>query len=208
MKIKVCGMKDPQNIEALGKLPVDFMGLIFYPKSPRYINDLDPQVLNVLPKTIERVGVFVNEDIEVVSKQIAKYNLNKVQLHGQESAEYCSQCKSLSDVEVIKAFNVSEEKDFEQTKEYETVCDYFLFDTKTKHHGGSGLKFDWSILEAYKGETPFLLSGGISVEDVENIKSLSLPKLYALDLNSKFETEPGIKDIPLIEKFIKELRYE
>ncbi len=201
-------MKDPQNIEALGKLPVDFMGLIFYPKSPRYINDLDPQVLNVLPKTIERVGVFVNEDIEVVSKQIAKYNLNKVQLHGQESAEYCSQCKSLSDVEVIKAFNVSEEKDFEQTKEYETVCDYFLFDTKTKHHGGSGLKFDWSILEAYKGETPFLLSGGISVEDVENIKSLSLPKLYALDLNSKFETEPGIKDIPLIEKFIKELRYE
>ncbi len=201
-------MKDPKNIEALGKLPVDFMGLIFYPKSPRCINDLDPQVLNVLPKTIERVGIFVNEDIDIVLGRIAEYNLNKVQLHGQESAEYCSQCKSLSKAEVIKAFNVSDEKDFEQTKEYETVCDYFLFDTKTKHHGGSGLKFDWSILKAYDGETPFFLSGGISINDVENIKTLSFPKLYALDLNSKFETEPGIKDIPLIEKFIKELRYE
>lgn len=208
MKIKVCGMKNSENIEALAQLPIDYMGLIFYPKSPRYIECLEPSLLDVLPHTINRVGVFVNEDIQLVLKQIKKYNLNQIQLHGKESPEYCLECRNLSNVEVIKAFNVTSTQDFEQTKPYEDICQYFLFDTKTAQHGGSGLKFDWNILREYKGNIPFFLSGGISPEDIEAIKKISHKKLYALDMNSKFELEPGLKNITLLEQFINQLKNE
>ena len=209
MKIKVCGMKNPENIWALAKLPIDYMGLIFYPKSPRYIQNLDSSVLNILPDNIYRVGVFVNENIESVLEQINKYKLSVVQLHGSESIEYCYAIKAeFPNLSLIKAFNISEEADFLSTKEYENACDFLLFDTKTSQHGGSGIKFDWSILNQYKGKLPFFLSGGISVEDVKAIKSISHPQLYALDLNSKFELEPGLKNIDLLEQFINQLKNE
>lgn len=209
MKIKVCGMKKPENIQALAQLPIDYMGLIFYPKSPRYIQNLDSSLLDVLPHTISRVGVFVNEDIEFLLKQIDKYKLSVIQLHGSESLEYCLKIKDkYSNLIIIKAFNVAESSDFAQMNQYEDVCSYFLFDTKTSQHGGSGLKFDWSILNEYKDNTPFFLSGGISAEDVEAIKKISHPKLYALDLNSKFELEPGLKNIPLLKQFINQLKNE
>lgn len=209
MKIKVCGMKIHTNIEALGQLPIDFMGLIFYSKSPRYINDLNPDSLNILSSSISKVGVFVNEDIDTLIEQVKTYKLNFVQLHGNESADYCKEVKTRqNDLHIIKAFNVADATDFEKTEDYKSVCDYFLFDTKTPQYGGSGQKFDWNILDAYKGKTPFFLSGGITVDDVQAIKKIKHPSLYALDLNSKFEIEPGIKNIELIQQFIKTLRDE
>ncbi|WP_245904068.1 phosphoribosylanthranilate isomerase [Dysgonomonas alginatilytica] len=202
-------MKNPENILALAKLPIDYMGLIFYPKSPRYIQSLDSSVLNILPDNIDRVGVFVNENIESVLEQINKYKLSVVQLHGSEPIEYCSAIRAeYPNLTLLKAFNISEEADFFATKEYENVCDFLLFDTKTPQHGGSGIKFDWSILNQYKGKLPFFLSGGISIEDVKAIKDISHPKLYALDLNSKFELEPGLKNIELLEQFINQLKNE
>lgn len=209
MKIKVCGMKNPENIQALAQLPIDYMGLIFYPKSPRYILDLEASLLDALPKAISRVGVFVNEGIESLLMQIDKYKLSVVQLHGSESLEYCLNIKdTYPKLIIIKAFNVSESSDFIKMAQHTDVCDYFLFDTKTSQHGGSGLKFDWNILNEYKGNTPFFLSGGISPEDVEAIKKVSHPKLYALDLNSRFELEPGLKNITLLEQFINQLKNE
>ncbi|QIK55733.1 phosphoribosylanthranilate isomerase [Dysgonomonas sp. HDW5B] len=209
MKIKVCGMKNPENIQALAQLPIDYMGLIFYTKSPRYIQDLESSLLDILPNTISRVGVFVNEDISSLLRLIEKYKLSVVQLHGNESLEYCSNIKNkYPKLIIIKAFNVSESSDFIKMDQYVDVCDYFLFDTKTSQHGGSGLKFDWNILDEYMGNTPFFLSGGISAEDVEAIRKISHPKLYALDLNSKFELEPGLKNITLLEQFINQLKNE
>ena len=202
-------MKSPENIRALAQLPIDYMGLIFYPKSPRYIQNLDASLLDVLPNTISRVGVFVNEDIASLLRLIDKYELSVVQLHGNESLEYCSNMKDkYPKLIIIKAFNVSEPSDFIKMNQYIDVCDYFLFDTKTSQHGGSGLKFDWNILNEYMGDTPFFLSGGISAGDVEVIRKISHPKLYALDLNSKFELEPGLKNITLLEQFINQLKNE
>jgi phosphoribosylanthranilate isomerase len=206
MKIKVCGMRNPDNITELAKLSIDYMGLIFYPKSPRYIGELNPQILDILPSHIDKIGVFVDEELDTVLEQIEKYGFILVQLHGQESPQYCRECWNLSNAGVIKAFNISSVDDFEQTKTYEGICNYFLFDTKTSQHGGSGQKFDWSILEAYTGNTPFFLSGGISSDDVEAIKKIEHPRLYGIDINSRFEIEPGSKKIELIDKFIKELR--
>ncbi|MDR1876453.1 MAG: phosphoribosylanthranilate isomerase [Flavobacteriaceae bacterium] len=209
MKIKICGMKNPDNILELATLPFDYMGLIFYPKSPRYAGDLNPEALEILPGRTWLVGVFVNEDPYSLSEKITTYKLDYVQLHGEESVEYCKQIKKKNPlVFIIKAFNVSEVSDFSETEKYKNVCDYFLFDTKTSQHGGSGEKFDWSILDSYRGKTPFFLSGGISSEDADEIKQIRHPKLYGLDLNSRFELEPGLKNIQLIDKFVKILRDE
>lgn len=202
MKIKVCGMKYPENIDQLKQLPVDFMGFIFYPKSPRYIADVQPEFLTSLPKTLNRVGVFVNEDIKTIAHIVERYRLTHVQLHGQESADFCVECRKIQGIKVIKAFNVSEIGDLKAPSDYVGKCDYFLFDTKSPQHGGSGLKFDWNILNEYKEDVPFFLSGGISDSDIDVIKKLSFSKLFALDLNSKFEIEPGLKDIEKLKKFI------
>jgi len=207
MKIKVCGMKNPDNIEELSRLPIDLMGLIFYPKSPRYIGNLEPEALKVLPENIGRVGVFVNEETDKVKETISKYNLDYIQLHGNESAEYVGNLKQLHpDIKIIKAFSISETSDFDMTQEYENIADYFLFDTKTPQYGGSGQKFDWSILDDYRGDTPFFLSGGISHEDVVLIRKLENNRIIGLDLNSKFEIEPGLKNIELLDRFIKGIK--
>ncbi len=173
MKIKVCGMKNPDNIRELSRLPIDLIGLILYPQSPRYIENLDPEDLNILPENISRVGVFVNEEEKKVKEAVEKYKLDYVQLHGNESAGYCKKLKlTCPSIKIIKAFSIAEASDFEQTQQYENAADYFLFDTKTPRYGGSGQKFDWSVLVEYKGNTPFFLSGGISSEDVFSIKKL------------------------------------
>jgi phosphoribosylanthranilate isomerase len=202
MKIKVCGMRYPENIKGLVKLSIDFMGLIFYEKSPRFVEGIDLSGLSALPK---RVGVFVDAEMDYITEVANKYGLSLIQLHGNESPDFC---KRLPGLKIIKAFSIPEYSDFEQTKPYEGIADYFLFDTKTPQHGGSGQKFDWNILNEYKGDTPFFLSGGISLEDAERIKQIQQPKLYGIDLNSRFETKPGLKDIELLKQFINTLKDE
>lgn len=201
MKIKVCGMKYAKNISELMKLPIDMMGLIFYSKSPRYVSTSD---LPASYSSIQRVGVFVNADLDEIEEKVEQYELDLIQLHGDESPEFC---KSLEQrLPVIKALSIAKKEDLEYTKRYEGVCSYFLFDTKTPQYGGSGQKFDWQILDSYRGKIPFLLSGGISEKDVSALKKIQHPMFYGIDLNSCFELEAGLKNISLIEKFIKEIK--
>lgn len=205
MKIKICGMKIPENIHAIAELNPDFMGFIFYPKSPRYAEPLDVEALKTLPKRILKIGVFVNASLDDMLTAIKKYSLNGVQLHGTESEDICYTLR-MAGLLVFKAFPVAEVSDFDATDRYEGTCDFFLFDTKTKEYGGSGVKFDWRMLESYKGETPFLLSGGISADDADAIRAINHPKFTGIDLNSKFEVSPGLKDIDLLKSFLKEIR--
>lgn len=199
--IKICGMKDPGNIEAVAALHPDFMGFIFYPKSPRYAEPLSPETLDAIPASIKKIGVFVNEDLENILTIVYKYKLNGVQLHGSEMVSMCAQLKEAGLI-VIKAFPIAEAINFIPAKRYEGVCDYFLFDTKTDAYGGSGLKFNWEILDEYRGETPFFLSGGIANDDVEAIRKINHPKFAGIDLNSKFEIRPGEKSVELLRIFL------
>ncbi|MDR0823615.1 MAG: phosphoribosylanthranilate isomerase [Prevotella sp.] len=206
MKIKVCGMKYPDNIKDLFNLPIDFMGMIFYDKSPRFAGKQDLSDLSELRRKIGRVGVFVNADLDYIIEKTNRYGLDIIQLHGNESPEFCKRLNET--MPIIKAFSIGEASDFEQTEKYEGLWGYFLFDTKTPRYGGSGQKFDWNILNAYEGDIPFFLSGGISIDDADKIKEIQHPKFHGIDLNSKFETEPGLKDIELLKQFIKRLNDE
>jgi phosphoribosylanthranilate isomerase len=205
LKIKICGMKFPDNIQAIVRLKPDFLGFIFYPKSPRYAEPLDLDLMKTLPRSILKIGVFVNETQDNILETVKKYHLEGVQLHGSESDELCYTLKSIG-LLVFKAFPIAETDDFKSTENYEGACDFFLFDTKTPAHGGSGVKFDWNILSYYKGDTRFLLSGGISLEDVETIKLINHPKMAGVDLNSRFEISPGLKNANQIGEFIKDLK--
>lgn len=198
-------MKYPENIEAVAALKPDMMGFIFYPKSPRYAGSLDEKALQALPKRIMKIGVFVNASLDEILTLVKKYSLNGVQLHGTEPEEVCYTLRSVG-LLVLKAFAISEAGDFKATEEYEGSCDFFLFDTKTPAHGGSGQKFDWSVLSAYEGDTRFLLSGGISIDDAEAIRQINHPLLAGIDLNSKFEVSPGLKNVELLNEFIRQLR--
>jgi len=198
-------MKYPENIRSIANLQPDFMGFIFYPKSPRYAEPLDLETLQSLPKSIKKIGVFVNESLENILTIVYKYNLDGVQLHGSENVEICSKLKDTG-LLVLKAFPIADAYNFNVTKNYEGACDYFLFDTKTEAYGGSGVKFDWRILNEYKGETPFLLSGGIAADDAEAILEIEHPKFAGIDLNSKFEVKPGLKNVELLKGFMKEIR--
>lgn len=204
MKIKICGMKIPENIRAVAALQPDLMGFIFYPKSPRYAEPLDIATLNALPKSIKKIGVFVNEDLEDILTIATKYDLDGVQLHGTELVEMCKELRKAGFI-VIKAFPIAEAYNFKVTKAYEGTCDYFLFDTKTDAYGGSGVKFKWEMLNEYVGETSFLLSGGIAADDAEAILKIEHPKLAGIDLNSKFEVKPGLKNVELLSGFLKEI---
>jgi phosphoribosylanthranilate isomerase len=201
MKIKICGMKYPDNILEVGSLLPDYMGFIFWERSARYFDGEIPK----LPESIKKVGVFVNETVENIIVKIAKYNLQAIQLHGKESVEFCQDLKTKIDtsIEIIKVFSVGDDFDFGVLKPFEKVCDYFLFDTKGKLPGGNGTTFDWKILENYKSEKPFFLSGGIGIEEIPTIKNLKFP-IYAIDVNSRFEIEPGLKNINLV-RTIREL---
>lgn len=205
-KIKVCGMRDAANIQAISKLKPDYMGFIFYPKSPRYLGyDFALEDIYHLPQNIKRTGVFVNAGEQEVADAVKTYHLNAVQLHGKESPEFCLKAKQLG-VEIIKAFQIDEDFDFDLLKRYTGSCDFYLFDTKTKAYGGSGHKFDWKILEKYDNHKPIFLSGGITVDDVEDILNLQQLNIYAVDINSKFEKLPALKDVELVRDFVENFR--
>ena len=202
MIIKVCGMRDADNIREVEALGIDLMGFIFWPKSSRYVTERPAY----LPTQCKRVGVFVNEDIEKMKHIAEEYALDFIQLHGSESPEQISHLSPLiSHLSIIKAFNIATTEDLKTTELYEGAVDYFLFDTKGKSVGGNGEKFDWSVLEAYHGETPFLLSGGIGLDDAERVKAICHPKCVGIDLNSKFEVELALKDIQKLTTFLEQL---
>lgn len=196
-------MKHPDNIAELNQLPIDWMGMIFYEKSPRFVGQ---EEIELATTNLKRVGVFVNADLDYIVNKIKTYNLDYIQLHGNESPDFCKEIRKIKPV--IKAFSIAQAEDFANVENYKDACDYFLFDTKTPQYGGSGVKFDWAILKQYKGDTPFLLSGGISADDVEAIKAINHPQMAGIDLNSRFEIEAGLKNINLLANFIKEIRYE
>lgn len=205
MKIKVCGMKyNPDEVELLQP---DYMGFIFWEKSPRYVNSILPSI----SLKIKKVGVFVNSPIEEILQKVSKYGLLMVQLHGQESPELCEKLKNVG-VAVIKVFSVDDSFDFSVLKPYEKVCDYYLFDTKGKLPGGNGYAFDWEVLEEYPSTKPFFLSGGIGMENIDDVLTfLYRPEskyCHAIDLNSKFEIKPGKKDIEKLKEFKKRVENE
>jgi len=206
MKIKVCGMRDPSNIKDLVNIKPDYIGFIFYPKSKRFIGELIPdEMQSLIPGYIQKVGVFVDEPIDSLLGKFENNRLDMVQLHGSELPDYCERLKKLY-IPVIKAFSINSSFDFDAVKPYNPFCDYYLFDTASDLRGGSGKKFDWKKLDQYKEEKPFFLSGGIQPTDIEEIKSLTHNELYAIDVNSGFEIEPGVKDIPKLKSFIDILR--
>lgn len=203
-QIKICGLKYPENIRQVVALQPDMIGFIFYPKSPRYLNSPRDIAKLYIPPSIKRIGVFVNEAKDIILEKVKIYQLQGVQLHGDESPALCLALKQ-KNLKVIKAFSVSLPEDLKKSALYEGFADYFLFDTKTPGYGGSGEKFDWEIINAYKGLTPFILSGGISPEDAEAILSFKHARLAGIDLNSRFEVSPGVKDIELLKKFLQKI---
>ena len=188
-------MREAENIREVEALGIDMMGFIFWPKSSRYVS----QRPDYLPKRVKRVGVFVDEDLEQVKRLAEDYGLDYIQLHGQESPSYIFQLRGLH---VIKAFNISTAEDLLQTQPYEGLVDYFLFDAKGKSVGGNGEKFNWDVLDAYQGNTPFLLSGGIGPDDTERVNAFHHPKCIGIDLNSRFELSPGLKDVAKLKEFM------
>ena len=229
MKLKVCGMKFTENMQQVAALQPDYLGFIFYEKSKRNFEGIIPE----LPKSIKKTGVFVNEYKEIVISLVEEYRLDAIQLHGDESVAYISDIKnqlserralfieenkhikkqknkhkiSQNKIDIIKVFGIKDEFNFDVLKPYLEVVDYFLFDTKGKERGGNGTKFDWSVLEKYPFDKPFFLSGGIGLEDLEQIQIIQNTNLpvFALDVNSKFESKPGIKKIEELKKFKKDL---
>ena len=224
LKIKVCGMRDADNVRAVAALDIDFLGFIFYPKSPRYAQKAVPETElmtntatasrrnDMVMRKPQRVGVFVDETPQAIIAHIHNDQLDYVQLHGHELPEMIDHLKRavISDnhhsLKVIKAFSISKPDDLLQTKAYEGIADLFLFDTPTESYGGSGKKFDWQMLQAYDGHTPFLLSGGIGPEDIDRIRTFEHPQCIGIDLNSRFETAPGIKDVEALRRFTENLR--
>ena len=198
MKIKVCGLKYPENIQSVAELAPDYMGFIFYNKTPRYVGDILHDTVKLLPQTVIKTAVFVNESLPAINLLIENYGFNAVQLHGSESPEFCAEL--IGKAKVIKAFGLNKDFDFEQLKPYADHVDLFLFDTKTPIHGGSGKTFDWALLDQYRLDVPFFLSGGISPDNLEEVKKIKHPQFYGVDLNSRFEVEPGLKDIEKLEK--------
>lgn len=221
--IKICGMKYQDNIVDIAALQPDYLGFIFYGKSSRFFNGTMPQ----LPPSIKKVGVFVNAPLDEIVKKIDYYGLDLVQLHGEESPEFCEELKrhyehnnkvlsvkrdrlprsarNANHIGIIKVFSIKDQFNFDQIKSYESVCDYYLFDTKGQLPGGNGYTFNWEVLKNYPSTKPYFLSGGIGLEEVDNIHEFLRRKesqyCHAIDINSKFEIEPGLKNITLLKEF-------
>lgn len=217
-------MRDAQNIREVSQLGVDMIGMIFYPKSPRYV-EMQSSHAGIIPdyakedigvsvssKTPARVGVFVDDMVQNIVTRVVNYHLDYVQLHGNEPREMCENLRSTLDpdirpgIKIIKAISVSDASDIQKYKEYVGAVDLFLFDTKCKTVGGSGQQFDWQVLEQYDGEVPFLLSGGIGPEDASRLHAFHHPKCIGIDLNSRFEIEPGVKDVEKLKGFLNEIQ--
>lgn len=229
--IKVCGMTDMDNIKEVAQLDIDLMGFIFYPKSPRFVRQIT-SMAGIIPDyseerlhrqavekradqaehTIQRVGVFVDDMPQTIVTRIYNYQLDFVQLHGSELPVMIENLRRtlvpdiVPQIGVVKTISVSSAADFVQTADYEGLVDAFLFDTKCEEKGGSGRQFDWHLLDEYKGATPFLLSGGIGPDDAETLRAIDHPMFAGVDLNSKFETAPGMKDVESLRKFIETFR--
>jgi phosphoribosylanthranilate isomerase len=202
LRIKVCGMKDLQNRQLLETLPIDLLGFIFYPPSPRYAGNQPADYLTKLTSTgKEKAGVFVDESTSNILQITRKYELTHVQLHGGEKPEQCKELRKAG-LKVIKVFRVNSGFDFSTTGPYAGVADYFLFDTRAEQPGGTGKKFNWQILENYQFDVPFFLSGGIGPDDAGAVLKFNHPMLYGLDLNSGFEDEPGIKNFEKLKVFL------
>ncbi len=217
-------MRDAQNIREVSQLGVDMIGMIFYPKSPRYV-EMQSSHAGIIPdyakedigvsvsaKSPARVGVFVDDMVQNIVTRVVNYHLDYVQLHGNEPREMCENLRLTLDpdirpgIKIIKAISVSDASDIQKYKEYVGAVDLFLFDTKCKMVGGSGQQFDWQVLEQYDGEVPFLLSGGIGPEDASRLHAFHHPKCIGIDLNSRFEIEPGVKDVEKLKGFLNEMQ--
>ncbi|MEM9886261.1 MAG: phosphoribosylanthranilate isomerase [Bacteroidota bacterium] len=216
MNIKVCGLRKAENIEALKQLEIDWMGFIFYKNSPRDVSQEESLKSLLIDENwaseIKKVGVFVNIRIHDILHYVHDYHLDYVQLHGNESPEYCQELNtlwsmsSMRKAKIIKAFSIATEEDFQYVRTYERHCAYFLFDTKGELPGGNGVTFNWDLLKHYQGITPFLLSGGISEAEVPAIRKLDAPQLFGVDINSKFEISPALKDIEKVKRFVQALK--
>jgi phosphoribosylanthranilate isomerase len=205
IKIKICGMREKENIRQVAELNPDMLGFIFYPESPRYAGDTDPAVLNGLPQEIIKTGVFVNSSFDHITRTVLKYSLGMVQLHGNETPELCIRIKETG-IHVIKAFGIGNDFNFTECRQYISCTDYFLFDTSASGYGGSGKKFGWELIDKYNFRHPFILSGGISPGDTDKVASIRNSELKGIDINSRFEIKPGLKDVTLIRDFISDLR--
>jgi phosphoribosylanthranilate isomerase len=206
LKIKVCGLTDPVNTEEIAGTSPDYMGFIFYPGSKRYVgNKPDPSLFSNIPEGIQKTGVFVSEEPSRIIETVNIYRLDLVQLHGDESPEYCNILKE-SGLIIIKAFGISNDFRFITLDQYMDVCEYFLFDAKSGSQGGSGMKFDWNKINEYEFNKPFFLGGGIGPEDASVIKKINHKNLFAVDINSRFEIRPGIKESSKVKEFIDEIK--
>ena len=199
-------MRDPENIRGVLEADPEYLGYIFYPKSKRFVGENpDSSVFSMVPESTKKVAVFVNEELDKVRAICSTFHIEVVQFHGNESPEDCQTLKH-EGLTVFKAFSVDEQFDFSVLKAYESTADYFLFDTKGKLPGGTGLKFNWDILRNYQLEVPFLLSGGIGPNDVEALTQFKHDQLFAFDINSGFELEPALKDVDQVKDFISQIR--
>jgi phosphoribosylanthranilate isomerase len=206
IKVKVCGLSDPSNVKEIAGIRPDFMGFIFYRGSARYVGEkYDPLLFKIVPSGIFKVGVFLNEKNNKILEISEKEGIDFIQLHGNETARNCAELKSAG-LKIIKAFSIDNDFDFNTVKVYLPFCEYFLFDTKHEKFGGSGKKFNWSKLEEYKSDRQFFLSGGIGPGDTAFAEYLFDKGLFGLDINSRFEASPGIKDVGLVDEFIKTIQ--
>ena len=221
-------MREPENILAVNELGIDMMGFIFYAKSPRYVQSVNthagiiPNMANSKVKDStetgttlpEKVGVFVNEMPQTVITHAYNYELDYLQLHGDESPVYIDNLKRtlvpdiLPDVKIIKALSIREADDVKRWRQYEGHADILLFDTRCEGYGGSGEQFPWAVLDNYDGNIPFLLSGGIGPDDAERVKAFHHPMCIGIDLNSKFEDEPGVKNVEMLRTFVRKIKNE
>lgn len=201
--IKVCGMRDAENIREVEELDIDLMGFIFWDGTKRNVTSMP----DYLPSKCKRVGVFVDAEQNFIARHAKEYALNFIQLHGHETPAFCEQLKQqLPDIKLIKAISINDINDIRRASDYNEVADYFVFDTKCKCVGGSGEQFDWDMLQAYKGDIPFLLSGGIGPDDAERVKTFKHPMMIGIDLNSRFEISPAFKDVQKLKEFINKIR--
>lgn len=205
MKIKICGMKYTENIQEIAALQPDYLGFIFYDKSPRFMQNEIP----LMEKSISKVGVFVNATLPEIEAKARQHSLEFIQLHGDESPDFCDSAQQLK-LKVIKSFNIDNQFNFKILEEYKTYCDYFLFDTKGQQYGGNGTVFDWTLLSQYHLPKPYFLSGGIGPESISDLKAFistaAAQYCHAIDLNSRFETQPGQKNPETLKTFLKKIK--
>lgn len=207
MKLKVCGISYPENMEQIAALNPDYLGFIFYEKSTRFACDrLRPEHLEKLSENIKKIGVFVNAESAYIKEKVELYKLDLIQLHGNESPDFCVEL-SLSGLKIIKAFAVDQTFDFAVLENYQNSCEFFLFDTKGKDYGGNGITFDWNILHKYDNNKPFFMSGGLDIDNIKNLSDYPHLNIHCLDINSKFEISPGFKDITKVLRLTELLNY-